>query len=748
MIDREWTASDEFRAGIVPSSYRSPPAIAGVVPREALVERLIEVSDEQLVVVTAPAGFGKTTTLALWEEANTRPFAWVHLDDLDNDPVHLLRHITVSIDRVAPSETQLTGVLTGAGSSPDLDMVPALVRALEDRAPIVLVLDDLHLITAADSLRALMGVIVGRAGSTQLVLAGRTASPLPLARYALTSGVFELTAEDLAMDSREAAQLLHHAGIDLAGDDIEALVRRTEGWPAGLHMAALRLGGRGQHAEALRFSGRDRLVADYLFEEVLNAQPAEMVDFLQRSAVLERMNADLLDELLERHDSAERLEQIERSGNMFLVPLDSERDWYRYHRLFGEMLRVRLCRDDPDLARALDLRASRLLEERGDDDRAIRHAARAGDIGRAADLIFARTLELVTEGRVALLGRWLDLLGADAMDHHVSAALAFAWYGDVSGDLDLLKRAMIAAEHSGESGPLADGSPSVSVAVAVLHALQGWNGVEGVLHDAQIVRDGGRQPENPWWAVGTVQQGTAYSMLGQPDLARQRFTEALEVTSEAPALEAPAVAQLALLALDEGDEAEADRLAKHALHLMMLHNLESVLPTIAVFPVAALVAARHGRRDEAERAAAAGRRMLARLQDLSPRTALLANLLLAKTALALGDLGEALTLAREAKRARRRDPSAVHLNEQLDDLLAQIDGSGNGLVAGGQTITTAQLRVLSYLPTHLSLQEIADQLGISRNTAKSHTVAVYGKLGVSSRSDAVRAAQRLGVLPG
>ncbi len=490
--------------------------------------------------------------------------------------------------------------------------------------------------------------------------------------------------------------------------------------------------------------GPTALVADYLIEEVLNGLDPQMVDFLTRSSVLARMNAPLLDQLLETDGSARRLDQLERTGNMFLIPLDEQREWFRYHHLFAEMLGARLRGLDPEGAKQLERRASHLLEEHHDIDGAIRHALAGDEPERAADLVLRHAFRFVFGGRIGRLGLWLELLGRDAIEDSASAALAWAWYAIATGDAELLARGLANAERLPATTPLADGSPSVEVALAMVRSVVGPAGLEGVLRDTEFVRAFG-QAGNPWWGLATAIRGTVRSMLGDLDRARRDLVEGLpSVTS--PVFEAAALAHLALLDLHAGDPIQADRRSARTLAVIERYGLEAVLPSAVAFAVASLVAARNGRDDEARRHATSSQRLLARLGELAPRTALVSYLLLAQSAMAVGDLSLARSLATEARRARRSEPEAVFLNAQLDELTDQLDQGSQAGMLEITPLTPAELRVLAYLPTHLSLQEIADELFISRNTAKSHSVAIYRKLCVSSCAEAVNEAQRLGIL--
>ena len=696
-----------------------------------------------MVAVSAPAGYGKTTAVMLWAEVDERPFGWVQVTVADNDPVHLGRHIALALDMIDPIGERQARFLLGCGRSPDLDIFPTLARALEQVAPAVLVLDDVHLLVEERATRGVEALLSAIPSGSQIVVIGRHL-PMHLGRHRMREEVAQVATGELAMDATEARLVLEHAGVRPSEADLADLVDRTEGWPGGLHLAALAIGPNGS---AESFGGRDRLVADYLVEEVLASTSGEMVDFLEQSATLEYMDADLLDLLLERSDSARMLEAIESSGNLFLVPLDRERHRYRYHHLFRDVLQARLRTRDPLLAQRLDSRASLVLEGTGDADGAVRHAVRAHEDERAANLILRATLQRLFDGRHAQVGDWLALLPEEALEHYPAAAVATAWYSVARGAPEEAAGACAAADRFGWHGPLADGSPSLPVALAAIRIFIGNDGVDGLVRDAETVREAGGPKWNPWWALATGAQGTAYSMLGQLDLARERLTEALAVTAGAPFMEAAGTAHVALLTLYDGDPVEADRLATKARRIADANHLDGFAPTVGVYAIAALTAARSRRPDDARSAASIARSIIARLGESPSRASVFGLLLLAHTAVALGDRADARLLLREAQWARRRDPSATFLNYQLDGLADQLSSAGDLSSAQIQPLTTAELRFLDYLPTHLSMKEIADLLLISRNTAKSHSVSIYRKLGASSRADAVGTARRLGLLP-
>jgi LuxR family maltose regulon positive regulatory protein len=717
-----------------------------LVPRRSLVEQLVDQPIGQLVVVTAPAGYGKTTTMALWDDADPRPFAWVGLDLRDDDPVHLVSRIAQAVSELEPLDPSVLRIFQGPGRSVELDMLPALGWGLRGRKPFVLVLDDVHFLRSPASWVCIDGLLGQLPLGMTLALVGRSTPAIDLARRRMSGHLCELTAERLAMDRDEAGSLLTRAGLDLDDGEVDSLVEQTEGWPGGLHLAALALAGHDPSGRADLFSGRDRLVADYLVEEVLASSPDDLQDFLLASSVLDRMSAELLDELLETETSGRRLADIERSGNLFLVALGRDGEWFRYHHLFGEMLRARLRAVDPRRAAELHARASRLLEDRGDIDGAVRHAVRANDLDRAADLVLAHGVRLAFGGHAALLGQWLELLGPVTCERNAGAIAAMAWHGLATVDFEEIQSAMGAAERLGATGALPDGSPSLAVAMAVVRAILAAEGLEGVLRDTQFVRDGGPPEVNRWWGVATGVRGTACSMLGRFDDAERFLGEGLGHVADNPGFRAGLKAHLALLHLYRDDLANADLWSRRALALADQNNLEGVSVAMPVYFVGALVAARSGRVAEARRLIAVGQAMLAAIGDRVHRTALFGNVLLGRAALALGDVAGARAFAHEAERARRRDGSALYVVAQLDALQQQLDAPSAQSSVVVTPLTPAEMRVLPYLATHLSLQQIAETLIISRNTAKSHSVAIYRKLGVSSRSDAVSESRRLGLI--
>jgi LuxR family maltose regulon positive regulatory protein len=366
----------------------SPPPKAVLRPR--LVERLNEGPQRKLTLICAPAGFGKTTLISEWVAGCGRPAAWLSLDEGDNDLSRFLAYLVVALQTISKDVGQ--GVLAVL-QSPQLPPTESILTTLLNEITtvpdnFVLVLDDYHLLDSKPVDEALTFLLEHRPPQMHLVIATREDPPFPLARLRARGQLTELRAADLRFTPSEAAEFLNRVmGLNLTVDDIAALEARTEGWIAGLQLAAISMRGRSDIAGFIQaFTGSHRFVLDYLVEEVLQRQPEHMRSFLLQTAVLDRLYAPLCNALTEREDGKEMLDVLERN-NLFLIPLDDQRQWYRYHHLFADVLQTHLMEAQPDRVAALHLRASAWYERNGLRSDAIRHALAAKDLERSAELI-------------------------------------------------------------------------------------------------------------------------------------------------------------------------------------------------------------------------------------------------------------------------------------------------------------------------------------------------------------------------
>ena len=417
--------------------------------------------------MVAPAGYGKTTVLSQWAERNGQAFAWVSVDEADNDPKVLLTYVAKALDAVEPVGERVFDTLASPGSSVPGSVIPRLGSAFSSMAsPVALILDDVHALHNSEC-RAALSVLADHVpGGSRLVLAGRAEPPLQIARLRAEGKLLEVGPGDLSLTREEASSLLRNVDLTLDDDDVAELHRRTEGWPAGLYLAALYLKEGGPFASAaVSFGGDDRLVSEYLESEFLARISRRHRTFLTRTAVLERMCGPLCDAVLDMSGSTVALADLERS-NLLLVPLDRRGDWYRYHHLFRDMLLAELDRQEPDLMPILRRRAAQWYERNGEPEEALEYWMKAGEVDSAAGLIGAMTFVAYQRGKVATVERWLGWLEERAaMERYPAiAVLAAMFYALTGKPADAERWADVAAAGSRRHEPA--GREPVNRAVA------------------------------------------------------------------------------------------------------------------------------------------------------------------------------------------------------------------------------------------------------------------------------------------
>jgi LuxR family maltose regulon positive regulatory protein len=699
-----------------------PPRLrAGLVARERLVRRLTEARDVPLALLVAPAGYGKTTLLAQWSRADPRPFAWLTLGARDDEPVRLR------------------------------DAIASRLHALgaPGRAT-VLVLDDVQVLRARASFE-LLSAIAGQLGlGSALALASRTEPALPVGRLRAEDRIVELRADELAMTEPEGALLLRRAGLKLDATACADLVQRTEGWPAALRLAAGSLRAQADAGgEPERFAGDDRFVADYLRDELLSDLGPDALAFLTRTSALEQLSGPLCDAVLETSGSGRMLRELARS-NLPLTALDRAEEQFRCHPLLAELLRAELRRAEPAREAETHRRASAWHEGRGDAEHALDHALAAGDLDRAGALLWRLAPAHVGCGRRTTVARRLERLGDEQIAAQPELALSAAATQLVGGGRDAVERLSAAAERA-----LEDAAPerrsSLAAGAALMRAAVGRRGLQRMAQDA--ARAGELDlDDGPWRSFACLLEGTARQLLGERDRARRCLEEGVRLSGPgrraAPLVEALCLAQLALLALEQEDWEHGAALAERARERVAGAPLCEDPSCALVFAVAAFVYAHRGPADAARRDAASARRLLAALADAVPAYDAQVRIVLARAELRLSDAARARALLAEASRMLRREPSAVVLRRWMDDAWARADAFAAGAVHGPSTLTTAELRVLRFLPSHFSFREIAARLHVSANTVKTQAHAVYRKLDVCSRSDAVARARAVGLVDG
>jgi LuxR family maltose regulon positive regulatory protein len=443
------------------------------VPRPQLLARLAQGIGRGLTVVSTPAGFGKTTLLGDWVRRSRRPAAWLSLDVGDNDPARFWRSVAAALDQVRPGVAELVAPLLRGPQQPPLEAVATVIinelTVLSGEGAVTLVLDDYHLIEAP-AVHASVAFLLDRLPpGLRLVLTSRADPPLPLARLRGRGQLAELRERDLRFTLAETAAFLREAtGLDLPAASVAALQDRTEGWAAGVQLAALSLQGHADPAGFVAgFSGSNRYILDYLTEEVLARQPEQVVGFLLETSILARLSGPLCDAVCGRTDSQQLLEQLERA-NLFLIPLDEVRGWWRYHHLFADLLRARLEQTRLERVPELHRAAAAWHEAHGFADDAVRHALAAGEVTRAARLVERHVESLLRRSEGATLGRWLSALPPEAVGSRARLCLAQAVTAVTGGRLEAVEPLLTAAEHASAASGEEPHEPSVGRALSVL----------------------------------------------------------------------------------------------------------------------------------------------------------------------------------------------------------------------------------------------------------------------------------------
>ncbi len=547
------------------------------------------------------------------------------------------------------------------------------------------------------------------------------------------------------MSEPEAQRLLEQAGVELDGRPLESLVVQIEGWPAGLYLAAIALReSENPAAAAERFAGHDRLVADYLRDEALRTFPGELREFLVRSSVLDRLSARVCDDVLERTDSDRMLEEINAS-NLFLVPLDRRGEWYRYHHLFRDMLGGELDRLDPSIKSALHARASIWWERHGDIDAALRHARAEGDIDRMSALIWCNAPGYLSRGRTATVTRWLEPFTPDEVAAHPPLALAAAWWSLTAGDTASIGHWASLAEHGRRRGACPTARRCVPPSCCCTPSAA--TTASRVRETTPRSRSSSTDPT----VRSARSRGSSKAARSGCSGSRSSPATALEDGARLsgvlhPSIHVHCLAHLALLAIDDGAMAEAASLVDRAMREIDRYVLGERPAMALVYAAAALSHARQGETSEARTASKHGLWLLEKLTGIGAGLIADAGLSLARATLLLGDVSTSRMLVREAHRIIARYPDAGVLPDLLTEVERMTDASTVPVGLAATPLTPAEMRVLRYLPTHLSFEAIAEELIVSRNTVKTQAIAAYRKLGVSSRAEAVEQARGLGLL--
>jgi LuxR family transcriptional regulator, maltose regulon positive regulatory protein len=677
------------------------------IARTALVDRLRTERDIPVVTITAPAGYGKGFLVRQWDE----------IDDRD------LISVAAGDPLFSVSEAFL--------------LVGELIAGPQ---PTVLVIDDAHLMNGAD-VEALVEQADRFRPSCQLVLVARR-SIAAVARLRSQGKLLEIEAPDLAMDLDEADALVRSVDPLMASADVEDLWARTEGWAAGLYLAALaRREGR---LSGTPLRGDERYIAEYLRAEVLANLTRAQIRFLTRSSVLTSLSGQLCDAALRRTGSSAVLREVERAGAM-LIPLDMGGHVYRLHPLFRDLLRAELD-DEPGVAARIAGRASVWCEQHGEIDLAIEHARAAGDADRAAALFGAYGLDVAWTGRIERMQEWLAWLGERAPGRYPTIAFFGTWINLVLGREREAALAGKIAQEARIVGPMPDGSPREAW-VHLLRAAICREGIDAMEKDARRATET-LEPYSPWQPTASLILGIAVLLSGDVDEADRHLSDAIEIGEERNALitMSIALAERAFIAILEGRWNDAAAFADRACDLA---DREPVRPFAAhgMAHVAAARVARHRGETKAARAhLAIVEESLPALSGALPYLSIQVRLMFARCSLALGDVGSTRQRIQEIRELLRRAGNLDKFDPSADEVSLQLLAAEHKVVKDLR-LTGAELRLLPLLATQHTFREIGEQLHLSQHTVKAEAISIYRKLGQTSRSRAIERSRSLGLLP-
>ena len=724
-------------------------------PRDALVRArctdVLRESAPRLVLFAAPPGFGKTTLLAQWRDVDGRAFACVSLDAGDNDPVMFWSYIVQAIQQAVPEWGAGTAALT-ALSEPRAGVVDAVVPAvLHDLEAVgeqlVLVLDDYQEITNRTCHDSLNFFLERAPSNVTLALSTRSDPPIPMGRLRALDELLELRAVDLSFTEAESATFLNQTlRLGLATETLGVLHERTEGWPVGVRLAATSLFQAEDRDDFVaRFGGASRHIVDYLTEVVLNALDEERHQFLLETSVLDTMCGPLCDAATGKQGSAEVLIELERA-NLFLIPLDDCREWYRYHELFADVLRNRLLQSDPELARAVHRRASEWLGPEGYRYEAVRHAVAANALESAIALVLEDWHPSLEQDDAVAILRQLEELPSTYVERDPRLAVVGAWALSALARRDDSLAALESVESARFERPMPCGLP-FEAATALTRACFPWGDSARMLGAAAQASELLGDTFSIARPVSLLALGWARRFTGDCEAARAPLEQAafLAARSNQWLVAGIAKAMLARILLEtvDGDVDFATAAARHALRTLEVHGVADKPGAGIAHVTLGAALARASELEEAAKLLDRGvANLRARGQPLDIADALLVS---APVHRALGAPVPARAMLEEARKLLANCPDPGVLSGRLVEVARTLTPA-HRRIEGDSDLTERELEVLRYLAEGLSKREVGKELFLSFNTIHSHTKSIYQKLRVSSREDAIARARELGAL--
>lgn len=724
------------------ATWRWPVVAPDLVQRRRL-DHFFAGAAGRLVRVIAPPGYGKSSLVARWVSTDDRNVRWVDLDRSDDDPVTLFDTL-----RRALSETFVIALPSAVHARADEPFVRALEDGLissEPPSPFVLVLDDVHRIRSLGGHRLIQTVVEQLPPDSTVVVAGRGYHDHgTIARLRLAPGVVDVAVDDLALEVSECYHVLDGMGVDADAPGVAGLVRDLEGWPAGVRLAGQVL----RSGAPLGHINDHVSLVDYLRGEWVGQLSEDDRTFLREIACLRRFTGELCDEVLERAGSGELLRRLHRD-QVIVFALDQRDEWFRMHGLLTRWLSAELRRADPRRWTRIHVSAAHHLERRGEIDRAVEHARAAEDLNALEAMVSLHGGHYFTIGRDATVEKWLEAFPPDHVLHSPGLnglqCIKALHRGDELRALEWLRVLDQAVAAGGGHGDVATWSAEV------LHAALDERPAAELIPTVAAARE--HLAGSPHWSGLACWVHGALSFLsgdieGARDALRAGVFEAELLGSQL--VVGHCMATMSILDDYLGDESSADANARGARQAIESSGGELLPPTAPAMAVAALQHARHGDAAAAGLALAASRQALTGFRSIAPWFNVITRLALIRVALRLDDRATARELVQELRHHIRLEPlpadsSARSAIACAHELFAQVEAM-HVPATGATALTKSELRVLRLLPTNLTLDAIATQLFVSRNTVKTHAASIYRKLDVGNRSDAVDQARQAGLL--
>ncbi|HYO17897.1 MAG TPA: AAA family ATPase [Dermatophilaceae bacterium] len=724
----------------------------GVVLRARLLDALLADGGQTVTFISGPAGAGKSTVVAQWAAVDPRPRKVLALSPELADPSTFARALVKALESLGRPARKTRALASAAEPAFSTLLPPALATLAGNRGiAYVLVVDDLHLLTDPACHALLAALVDGVPQGSQVAFMSREPAPTWLAPTRAQGRLREFGPEDLAFTVVEAIDLFAGMGLHVADHEVAKATEHAEGWAVALYLDALAVRDKGASTRMTPVPipfGSDRAILDYLRWQVLDPLDDETRQFLMRTSVLEELLPALCDRILERADSARVLARVSQT-NRLVVEIDSREHRYRYHHLLAEALHAQLTVEEPEIVAILHLRASQWFDEAGDLDSAIHHAKAAGDLGRVGELVWSGIGGCIGAGRPDRLQHWLAGLPDPDIASDRWLTLSAAWLALQIGDLDRRERwAMRAEGHAGRAWRDHLSDDPYAAFFAVLFALIGRCTVQE-MQDLTTAAVAGLPPDSVFRPAATLITGIsrgltrdfggAASMLADA----QRSARALDV----PLVEADAMTFLGMLTLMSGDVQAGAGLMTRSAAIIDEHDLDRLATSAHALTGLALAQTLLHETEKATSTLQAARRLTAQVTGIAPWFAVSGRSIQARTAALLGDGPMARQLIVEARAAMTPDLAAW----LTADLLAEAETAlrtptGDGMSANA--LTAAEIRVLQFLPSHLTFGQIGEHLFLSGNTVKTHALAIYRKLGASTRHEAVTRARQLGLLEG